>query len=286
MCSESHEWKRVPKIHSIKRFGIPCGRFLMVGTIALAVLYQVDLGLARSSEWGSLKGRFLYNGTPPIPKKVIPTQDVKECGDYDLIEETLMVGKDRGLAHVVITLRPKRGEAIEVHPEYSASEKADVLFDNGEFRFEPHICLMRTTQTLVITNSDPIGHNVYCHLVKNPEFNEIIPFGGSMKKKLTEAETLPIRIDCTIHPWEIAYLVLSDHPYMAASAADGTFEIRNIPAGEHAFGFWHEMSGNMRNLPIVGTKTSRRGEAKLMIPAGGTLDLGDIQVDPKLLLTQ
>jgi hypothetical protein len=78
-------------------------------------------------------------------------------------------------------------------------------------------------------------------------------------------------------------LVVQDHPYMAASADDGTFEIKNIPAGEHEFQFWHEAPGYLKNLKFQGGSTDRRGRAKLTIPAGGTLDLGDIKVPASVL---
>ena len=254
-----------------------------------ALLSEPALGAAAqadAADWGSLKGRLIYDGKAPVPKKITPTQDVIDCGDYELFEEMLLVDKGGGLANVAICLFPERGDSVDVHPDYTATEKADVVLDNADFRFKPHICLMRTTQTLVIKNSDPIGHNVYCHLMRNAEFNEIVAVGKSTKKTLSEVERFPVKVDCTVHPWEIAYLVLRDHPYMAASAKDGTFEIKNIPAGEHEFRFWHENPGIIRDLSVGGDKTSRRGCVKLTIPAGGTLDLGTIKIDPRLLMSK
>ena len=37
-----------------------------------------------------------------------------------------------------------------------------------------------------------------------------------------------------------AYHLPLDHPFAAVSAADGSFEIKDLPAGKHEFKVWHE----------------------------------------------
>ena len=67
--------------------------------------------------------------------------------------------------------------------------------------------------------------------------------------------------------------------------ADGKFEIKNIPAGQNEFQFWHEAQGYLKNLKFNGGMTdARSGRAKLTIPAGQTLDLGDIKVKASALV--
>ncbi len=81
-----------------------------------------------------------------------------------------------------------------------------------------------------------------------------------------------------------AYLLSLPHPYMAVSGEDGTFEIKDMPAGAHEFQFWHEAPGYLKNLKFKGGMTdSRHGRAKITIAAGKTLDLGDIKVSASLL---
>jgi len=59
------------------------------------------------------------------------------------------------------------------------------------------------------------------------------------------AQTPPVRetglyaITCKKHPWHRAYLFVVDNPYVAVSAADGSFGIEGIPAGEYAVDVWH-----------------------------------------------
>jgi hypothetical protein len=79
------------------------------------------------------------------------------------------------------------------------------------------------------------------------------------------------------------YLLVRNDPYMTVSAADGTFEIKNLPAGEHEFQFWHELSGYLKNCETASGKLGRTGRIDIEIPAGGEVDLGTIEVPADLL---
>jgi hypothetical protein len=79
------------------------------------------------------------------------------------------------------------------------------------------------------------------------------------------------------------HLLVQDHPYMAVSAGEGSFEIANIPAGKHEFQLWHEAAGYLKNVKYQGGAADRRGRLAVTIVAGQTLDLGDIKV-PSVLL--
>jgi hypothetical protein len=74
------------------------------------------------------------------------------------------------------------------------------------------------------------------------------------------------------------WLVVSDHPYAAVSEADGRFRIKNLPAGERTFQFWHEKSGWVAR----GTRDGRlvewqRGRVTVTINPGEN-DLGEVRI--------
>jgi hypothetical protein len=79
------------------------------------------------------------------------------------------------------------------------------------------------------------------------------------------------------------HLLSQTHPYMAVSGEDGTFEIKNLPAGKHEIKFWHEAPGNLKDIATKSGKADRQGIVKVTIAAGKTLDLGDIKVPAKML---
>jgi hypothetical protein len=249
--------------------------------IVLGLLFISDsIGAA---EWGSVKGRFIVQGTPPKVEPLQITKDVEYCTGKKPVKETVVVGDDGSLANVVVFLRvPRRGK-VEVHPDYQAQLSEPAVLDNNGCSFKPHISLVRVGQPFIIKNSDPVGHNTKASLVANGQFNVTIASGQETKTPLNRAESIPLPVNCNIHPWMQAHVLVQDHPYMAASAEDGTFEIANVPAGKHEFQFWHEASGYLKNVKLKGGAANRQGRAQLTIAAGQTLDLGDIKVAASML---
>jgi hypothetical protein len=54
-------------------------------------------------------------------------------------------------------------------------------------------------------------------------------------------EIIPLK--CDAHPWMAGYVVVAANPYFAVSAADGSFEIKDVPAGNYVVAVWHEYLG-------------------------------------------
>ncbi len=244
--------------------------------IALAVPLLANAG-AHAADWGSIKGRFLVEGSAPKPEPLVVSKD-QFCIDKKPMNRSLLVSDKNELADAVIFVLLGTGEKIEVHPDYEAGLKETVVLDNNGCSFQPHVAFVRTGQTLEVKNSDPVGHNTNVTLTKNASFNDLIAAGSSSKKTFTKAEVMPMPARCNIHPWMEGSVLILDHPYAAISAADGSFEIKNIPAGKHKFKLWHETAGNMKSVKLPGGTTDRKGVAELTIEAGKTLDLGDIKI--------
>jgi len=240
---------------------------------------------AWGADWGSFKGRLIYTGDAGKPKAINVTKDPEFCGKHTLVDEQLVVGDDGGLANAFIYLYLKRGKSVDVHPDYDKLAGKPVVLDNKGCRFEPHAITVYTVQPLEIRNSDQgLGHNTNAQaLMKNAKFNDLISNDSPLTKNFKKSESYPSPFACNVHPWMGAQVLIRDNPYMAVTGKDGSFEIKNIPAGKHEFRFWHETSGNMRNLQAGGGKTSRKGLIKVTIPAGDTLDLGEIKVAPSVL---
>jgi plastocyanin len=246
-------------------------------SILLAVALVVVCGAspARAQEWGSIKGRIVVDGTAPKPAPIAVTKD-QFCMDKKPESDSLVIGKDNSLVNAVVYLRVGTGgPKVAINPEYEAKFKEPVTLDNKGCMFHPHITVVRVGQTLDVTSSDPVGHNTNIALLS---FNQTIPSNGPPTPiKVTQSGAIPMPVVCNIHPWMKGYILAIDHPYAAVTGDDGTFEIKDIPAGQHEFQFWHE-SGYLKNVALKGATTDNRGRAKLKIEAGKTLDLGDIKV--------
>jgi hypothetical protein len=243
------------------------------------LLLLVAAGWSRAEEWGNLRGQVVFDGDPPVPKKLQITKDEEECCKHNLVDESIWVNSSsRGLKNVVIYLYPAPDQKVPIHPSYEALEQAEQELDNSACRFAPRVVLLRTKQTLVIGNSDPIGHNVMIDTQKNPPMNVTIPSGGSLKKSFEMEERSPVSVSCSIHPWMRGWLLIRDHPYMAVTDENGAFEIQNLPVGTWEFVFWHERPKFLTDVTVGGQRKEwRRGRAQLTIQSGD-MDLGVVKV--------
>ncbi|HPM81801.1 MAG TPA: twin-arginine translocation signal domain-containing protein [Candidatus Anammoximicrobium sp.] len=240
-----------------------------------------------SFDGGDLKGRFVYDGTPPTRKPVVITADKDFCCKQNILEENLVVDPaSRGVANVIVWLYLTRDDAQPaIHSSYAETEKADVPMDCSGCRFEPHAQVLRTTQTLLIRNLNPIGDSAKIDTLSNPPINIVIPIKGQWRQSYTSAERMPARVSCSLHPWESGWLLVKEHPYMAVSKVDGSFAIKNLPPGKWTFQFWHEQSGYLTEVKFQGKATVwKRGRAEFDIKPGEN-DLGELVLAPGLFAT-
>ena len=233
---------------------------------------------AGADEWGTIKGRFTFGGAAPTAAELKADKDVEVCGKHKLVSEELVVGTDKGIANVVVYVRDK---GVKVNPAAAeAAKTVKPVLDNAGCRFEPHVVFVQTGQELVIKNSDSVGHNSNVATVKNPPSNNLIPAGQQATTSFSSDEAIPAQVTCNIHPWMKAWLLVRPNPYGAVSKADGSFEIKDVPAGEVELQFWHEKAGYIGEMTIGGkSEKASKGRKKVTVAAGGT-DLGEIVLEP------
>ncbi len=220
--------------------------------------------------WGTLTATFKYVGTAPKPASINANKDPGVCGKHPLYDESLEVGPDGSVANVVIWLRTK----VTPNPDLISSAPKDVVLDNKDCRFEPHVAVMTTKQKLEIKNSDPVGHNSNGSMLSNPPFNPIIPAAQAVEIDLPKEESLPAKVGCNIHPWMGAWVVVRNDPYAAASDKEGVLSMKDLPAGkELEFQLWQEKVGFLKDVEVQGVKVDSKGRFKLKLTPGQTQKL-------------
>ena len=258
-------------------------RACLVAACLLSLLSPVPPSTVAAGEWATLRGRIVYDAAPPVPKRVKVDKDVEVCGKYDLVDESLIVDpKTHGVKDVIVRLALGRGDTTDIHESYSKDEHGKAVLNNKCCRFDPHVTVMRTTQKLVIHNLDPKGDSIRIETRKNNGINITLVSGSTHVQEFPNVERMPARVSCSIHTWELGWLVISDHPYVAVTDKDGKFEIKNVPAGKRSFMFWQEKSGYVAEVTIQGKQqTWRRGTHEFDLKPGDN-DLGEIVVRPSL----
>ena len=229
---------------------------------------------AAATGWSTLSGRFVFDGPKPTPVKLNANKDTEACGKHPLFDESIVVGQDGGLANTVVFLRTAKPD---VHPDYEATANEQMVLDNRDCRFEPHVLLLRTTQTLLVKNSDPVGHNSNFQSPANGSPNPIIPAGVGMEQKFTKPEALPVQIGCNIHPWMGAWLLVRSDPYAAISDSSGRFSIKNLPAGKPLeFQLWQEKAKALKGVELAGApgvKVDAKGRFKVTLQPDQPLEI-------------
>lgn len=238
---------------------------------------------AGGTGWATLRGTFKYAGTAPKPEKLRVDKDTEVCGKgAGILDNSLVVGSDGGVANIVLYARAKRVHE-SAQPIAKDAKEEPLLFDQKDCMFLSHVLACQVNRPIDVKNSDPVGHNTKIDPQKGAAFNQNLPVGQSLLYTPTQEEALPAPVSCSIHPWMKAYLLPRKDKYFAVTKDDGSFEIANLPAGEEVeIQVWHERGAGPNGalvLPNKELKWSPKGRFKVKLEADETKDLA-LEVPP------
>jgi hypothetical protein len=245
-----------------------------------------ETAAATGTGWGTLRGKFIYDGTPPAPGKINVTKDTEVCGaGMGITDNSLVVGPDKGIANVVVYARANRVHE-SAQPLAEENEAAPLLFDQKKCMFLTHVAGCQVNQKVDIKNSDPMGHNTKIDPQTGVPFNQTLANGQTLVYTPAREEALPAPVSCSIHPWMRGYLLPRKDKYFAVTTSDGSFEIPNLPAGEEVeLQVWHERGsgpGGALVLPEKELKWTKKGRFKVKLEPDETKEL-TLKVPPSAI---
>jgi hypothetical protein len=216
--------------------------------------------VAEPTGWATLKGTFKLNGAPPAATALAVTKDHEVCapGGKPVLSEELVVDSTGGIKDVLIYLSlPGKfpvGDAKWEHPDYAATANAILEYDQKNCVFLTHVFAMRSKQKAKVMNSDPVGHNTNIQATgRAASINATIPSNSSTTYEPGGESPEPFNVSCAIHPWMSAKMIVRDSPYFAVTKPDGSFEIKNVPAGVPLeFRVWQEKAKFLQDVTIDG----------------------------------
>ena len=232
---------------------------------------------ATGTGWGTLRGTFKFAGTPPAPTKLNVDKDLGVCGKgAGILDNSLLVASDGGIANIVLYARAKRVHE-SAQPLKAENSAPTIEFDQKGCMFLTHVVALQVGQKMEVKNSDPLGHNTKIDPAKGFPFNQSVPSGTPLAYVPTAEEAFPATVACSIHPWMRAYMLPRKDKYFAVTAADGSFEIANLPAGEEVeIQVWHERASGSQGALVLDKKDlkwTNKGRFKIKLEADQTTPL-------------
>jgi len=163
----------------------------------------------------------------------------KACGS-DIPNESMLID-NKGVRNSVISLHGKKLK--KKSGEYKLNQK--------QCQYEPHVIAIPVNSELKIHTSDPINHNIHTYSFENDPINIMfLPGQDAYSQEMEEAEI--IKVECDLHNWMRAWIVVTPNAYSTVSDSDGSFEIPDVPPGKYELTAWHETLGSITKSITVG----------------------------------
>ena len=196
----------------------------IAGCLALAGLTVLVHG---EQQGGTLAGRVTVDAVPETVMVEVDT-DQAVCGN-EIEDQATLVDPSGGVANAVVLVPGL---------EWTADPPAPSINNAGCF-FVPRVQVARTRSQLAITSEDDTLHSTHAYDDRQRTlFNIALPFPGlNVNRPLRRPGV--VRIECDSHGWMRGWIYVTGD-VAAVTAADGRFEIADVPPGTYELAIWHE----------------------------------------------
>jgi hypothetical protein len=204
---------------------------------------------------GTVKGMVSFTGELPNASafKLHRYPDQGYCGalsdgsGYRLLHEVL-VGPHGGLKDVIVT--------IEGVTSGKPFELEETKLEANICQFVPYVSVMRNERPLIVKNLDSVSHDLQVYerdwehifiMFHRPALTK----GGTQDLIRFTGDRRGVIMQCGMHPYMQGHGLAVDNPYYAVTGSEGTFDIRDLPAGTYRIKAWHPTLGEQERALTV-----------------------------------
>jgi plastocyanin len=129
---------------------------------------------------------------------------------------------------------------------------AHPILDQRDLTFHPQVLPILVGTTVDFPNRDNLFHNVFSY--SQPKEFDLGRYPTGMMKSVRFDKPGIVRVYCDIHSHMNATILILENPYFAVPDEQGSYTIRNVPAGTYTVKFWcgRELAGSQSVTVKVG----------------------------------
>src|SRR3569832_896865 len=189
-----------------------------------------------------LSGKVVLEGTPPPTRiyHLIFSPNIDFCsrvsdGKGNRLVKEFSVSEDGGHQNAIVAvIGVEKGKAFDFSPELTIEN----------CRIAPFVPPIRNHHQITLKNKDSIAHDIQAYTLKDDYtfamFNKpLAPETVAVKEVKFRKDHYIFRSQCGVHDFMQSWGFAIGNPYFAVTAADGTFQIADLPPGEYHVIAWH-----------------------------------------------
>lgn len=181
------------------------------------------------------------------------------AGKDGALEVRVVDTRGAPVAGAIVSVRPRAGVAAVPRPA-----PARRTIDQKDLAFVPSLEVFHPGDEVVFRNSDGTRHHVYSFAPAAKFEFVLAPRESSAPLKLER--TGAIAVGCNIHDSMIAWLYVTDAPWIARTGADGRARFDALPPGDYDVRAWHPRLRPGRGEPAGTAGVAAGAAAALSLP--------------------
>lgn len=124
-----------------------------------------------------------------------------------------------------------------VGDKWEPTKSAEV--DQVKLKFIPYVLPIVKGTTVTFKNNDPLLHNVLWPQGKGYPAKNLGTWGKGAERKFSFDQVGEVVLLCNVHPEMEAHVVVLQNPFFKMAGKDGTYEIKDVPAGKYTLKTWY-----------------------------------------------